>query len=160
MSERVSDCEAMERAIEQALIGINSGQAPFGCVIVKDGQIIAAAHNTVWQDNDPSAHAEVNAIRQACRRLKTIHLTDAVMFCTCEPCPMCYSIAHWARIGKIVFGARISDARAAGFNELEISAQQMKTIGQDKIEIVPDFLAEKCRAIFELWRQQGIGKPY
>ncbi|MCL6465406.1 MAG: nucleoside deaminase [candidate division WOR-3 bacterium] len=160
MGETVSDHQAMERAIEQALAGIAAGQAPFGCVIVKNGVIIAAAHNTVWQDNDPSAHAEVNAVRQACRHLGTIHLIDAVMYCTCEPCPMCYSLAHWARIGKIVFGARIGDARAAGFNELAISALQMKTIGQDKIEIVPDFLADRCRQIFNLWRNQGQSKPY
>jgi tRNA(Arg) A34 adenosine deaminase TadA len=160
MSEIVSDYQAMERAIEQARAGIVAGQAPFGCVIVKNGVIIAAAHNTVWQDNDPSAHAEVNAVRQACRHLGTIHLTDAVMYCTCEPCPMCYSLAHWTRIGKIVFGARISDARAAGFNELAISALQMKTIGQDKIEIVPDFLADRCRQIFDFWRNQGQSKPY
>ncbi|MGQ9678010.1 MAG: nucleoside deaminase [bacterium] len=160
MYQPVTERKAMEIAIEKAIEGVNADQAPFGCVIVKNGLLIAAAHNTVWQDNDPSAHAEVNAIRHACRATSTIHLTDAVMFCTCEPCPMCFTLAHWARIGKIVFGARIQDARAAGFNELEISAEEMKNAGQKKIEIVPDFMADECRRVFKLWRERGIGEPY
>lgn len=160
MYQPVSARKAMEMAIEKAIEGINAGQAPFGCVIVKKGLMIAAAHNTVWQDNDPSAHAEVNAIRHACRATSTIHLTGAVMYSTCEPCPMCFTLAYWARIGKTVFGARIQDARAAGFNEPEISAEQMKHAGQDKIEIVPDFMAEECRQVFKLWRERGTGKPY
>lgn len=160
MYQPVSAHQAMAMAIEKAIEGINAGQAPFGCVIVKKGLIIAAAHNTVWQDNDPSAHAEVNAIRHACRNSSTIHLTDAVMFCTCEPCPMCFTLAHWARISKIVFGARIQDARAVGFNELEISAEQLKNAGQDKIKIVPDFMIDECRQVFKLWRERGTGQPY
>lgn len=149
----------MELAIKQALAGIEQNQAPFGCVLVRNSEVIAAAHNTVWLENDPSAHAEVNAIRQATRRLGTIHLPGTVMYCTCEPCPMCYTLAHWVRIQKIVFGARIADARSAGFNELEIPAEQLRALGQDRIELVPDFMAGECRRVFELWKGRG-GKPY
>ncbi|MEO0073590.1 MAG: nucleoside deaminase, partial [candidate division WOR-3 bacterium] len=110
--ESLSDREAMELAITQAARGIRKGQSPFGCILVRNGKVLSRAHNTVWQDCDPSAHAEVNAIRQACRRLRTIDLSGTVLYATCEPCPMCFGAAHWARIAKIVFGASIRDAAA------------------------------------------------
>jgi len=156
----VTDRAAMQRAIAAALQGIRKGQAPFGCCIVKGGRVIACGHNTVWQDGDPSAHAEVNAIRKACRRLGTIDLSGCVMFCTCEPCPMCYSAGHWARVSKIVFGARIVDARRAGFNELAITVERMKKAAHGSVVVVPEFMAEECRRLFAEWRRQGLGRAY
>jgi guanine deaminase len=82
---------------------------PFGCVIVREGQILAAAGNSVIKDNDPTAHAEVNAIRAACKKVDNFHLDGAIMFTSCECCPMCYSTAYWARIGKIYYAASWSD---------------------------------------------------
>jgi len=82
---------------------------PFGAVIVHEGKVLSAAGNSVQRDSDPTAHAEVNAIREACRKVGQPHLKDAVMYASCEPCPMCYSTAYWARIGKIFYGASWDD---------------------------------------------------
>jgi tRNA(Arg) A34 adenosine deaminase TadA len=150
----------MELAIGEALAGVEHGQSPFGCCIMKNGRVVATAHNTVWEESDPSAHAEVNAIRQACRELGTIDLSGCVLYATCEPCPMCYSAAHWARVSKVVFGARIEDAQAAGFNELVIPAERMKAFSDDGVELVTDFMAEECRQVFRRWRELGGCRPY
>jgi guanine deaminase len=82
---------------------------PFGAVVVHDGKILATAGNSVMRDNDPSAHAEVNAIREACRKAGNPHIVDAVLYSSCEPCPMCYSTAYWARVGKIFYAASWTD---------------------------------------------------
>ncbi len=111
----------MRLAIEEAKKGIKEGQAPVGACIVKDEQIVCCAHNTVWKDMDITAHAEINALRETCKKLHMIDLSDCEIYSTCEPCPMCFSACHWARISKIVYGARIEDAKQAGFNEIKIS---------------------------------------
>lgn len=151
---------AMNLAIEQALCAIENGQAPFGCVLVRNGRVIARAHNTVWHDIDPTAHAEINALRIACHQLRTIDLSGAELYTTCEPCPMCYTAAHWARVSRIIFGARIEDARKAGFNELLVSNEMLNQYNSAPPEIVPGFMADECRRLFELWKQLGSGKPY
>jgi tRNA(Arg) A34 adenosine deaminase TadA len=88
---------------------LNKSGGPFGAVLVLDGKILATAGNSVTRDNDPSAHAEVNAIREACRKIGNPHVEGAVLYSSCEPCPMCYSIAYWARVGKIFYGASYAD---------------------------------------------------
>src|SRR5947209_10405649 len=102
----------MWRAIEKAREGIGKRQSPFGAAVVRDGQVVAAAHNTVWLDTDPTAHAEVNALRQAAVALATIKLAGCVMYTTCEPCPMCLAAIHWAKLDRVVFGATIAAAAA------------------------------------------------
>ncbi len=82
---------------------------PFGAVVVLDGKILAVSGNSVMRDHDPSAHAEVNAIREACRKVGNPHIKDAVLYSSCEPCPMCYSTAYWARVGKIFYAASWTD---------------------------------------------------
>src|SRR5687768_18131568 len=99
----------MRMAIDKCREGIASGQSPFGACIVKDGQVIALEHNVVWETTDITAHAEVTAIRAACRNIDDIDLTGSVIYSTTEPCPMCFSASHWARIGTIVYGASIAD---------------------------------------------------
>jgi tRNA(Arg) A34 adenosine deaminase TadA len=157
---RVTPRQAMDAAIAEARAGLRAGQSPFGCAIVHYGRVVARAHNTVWRSTDATAHAEVNAIRKACRRLKTIDLSDCVLYTTCEPCPMCFSAAHWARIRKVVFGARIRDAQAAGFNELVIASERMRKFAGDGMTLVTDFLADECRALFAEWRAHSKGKAY
>lgn len=88
---------------------LNKSGGPFGAVLVLDGKILATAGNSVTRDNDPSAHAEVNAIREACRKVGSPHVPGAVLYSSCEPCPMCYSIAYWARVGKIFYAASYAD---------------------------------------------------
>ena len=159
-STPLTDRQAMEIAIREAQAGVKNGQSPFGCAIVKDGRLVAGVHNTVWRTCDSTAHAEVNAIRRACRRLRTIDLSGCVLYTTCEPCPMCYSAAHWARISKLVFGARILDAQAAGFNELAIPSRRMRRASGDGIELVSDFMRAECRRLFRSWTEFGKGKAY
>jgi tRNA(Arg) A34 adenosine deaminase TadA len=150
----------MRLAIEAAQQGIQQGQTPFGACIVKQGKILACAHNQVWQDQDITAHAEITALRQACRALRGIDLSGAVLYSTCEPCPMCFSAAHWARIKTIVYGASISDAAKAGFNELRISNQRLKTAGGLHLTLIPGVLREECGGLFALWQEQNKSRIY
>lgn len=149
----------MEAAIAKAREGMKKGQTPFGACIVKDGKTIACAHNTVWKDKDSTAHAEVNAIRQACKKLKSIDLSGCVIYSTTEPCPMCFSAIHWARVGKIIYGTAIADAKKAGFNELQVSDETMKKTGKSRIVIKGGVMKEECAVLFKEWGGRG-GKPY
>lgn len=156
----MKDEEIMRLAIEKAREGIRNGQTPFGACIVKDGKIISCVHNTVWNDNDITAHAEINAIRDACKKLSTIDLSGCTIYSTCEPCPMCFAACHWARISKIVYAARLVDAKSSGFNELMISNNEMKQVGGSKMEIVGDFLRDESLELFNLWTNQKDKKIY
>lgn len=155
----MKDEDFMRLAIAKTKEGIKQGQSPFGACIVKRGKVIFCCHNVVWKEGNPVMHAEVNAIRGACRKLKTIDLSDCVIYSTTEPCPMCYSAIHWARIKKIVYGASIGDAKKAGFNELAISNSTMKKIGKDKIKIESGLLKRECVELFSLWKKNK-GKAY
>jgi guanine deaminase len=150
----------MRQAIEKTREGIAAGQTPFGAAVVRHGEVVTVAHNTVWRDCDPTAHAEVNAIRQAARRLKTIDLADCVMYATCEPCPMCLSAIHWSKIQRVVYGATIADAAAAGFNELRVDAKLLAQMGHSHLSVEPGPLAEECRALFDLWKKTGKSGTY
>lgn len=149
----------MRMAIEKTKHGIGAGQSPFGCCIVKNDQIVSCEHNVVWATTDITAHAEVNAIRVACRQLRTIDLSGCVLYTTCEPCPMCFSAAHWARVTTIVYGASIADALQAGFHELTLSCQMMKTLGNSEVEIHKDMLKEECVTLFDMWKK-ARGRVY
>jgi len=150
----------MALAIEKAKEGVEKGQSPFGACIVRDGQVVSCEHNTVWQSTDSTAHAEINAIRAACEKLGAIDLSGCVIYSTCEPCPMCFSACHWAKISTIVYGARIEDAKNAGFCELSISNETMKDLGQSGLEIIGDFMRGPNLKLFELWTQKDQAKPY
>jgi tRNA(Arg) A34 adenosine deaminase TadA len=153
--------EALMRvAIDACRRGILAGQTPFGCAIALDGKIIAACHNTVWLRTDITAHAEINAIREACRRTKRVILTGCVVASTCEPCPMCASALHWCRADKVYYGATIDDARAAGFRELSLPARKLLSEGQSPLEIVEGILVEECRELFELWKDARSCQTY
>lgn len=149
------DEQYMTLAIEKAKQAIAKGQSPFAAVIVRSGKPLVIAHNQVWRNTDITAHAEVTAIRAACKRLETVDLTGATIYSTTEPCPMCFAACHWARIARIVYGAGIRDARNAGFNELSISNQKLKTLGKTKVILTPGVLREQCVELFKLFRQAG-----
>lgn len=112
------------RLMRQAGVVDKTG-GPFGAVVVREGQIVAASGNSVMRDNDPSAHAEVNAIRAACRKLGSPNIHGAVLYSSCEPCPMCYSTAYWARISKIYYAASWTDY-ADLFDDSNISQDMAK----------------------------------
>lgn len=156
----MNDEAYLQQAIEVARRGIAQGQTPFGAVIARPGRILAAAHNAVWATCDPTAHAEVRAIRQACAAELTIDLSGATIYSTCEPCPMCFTAIHWAKLDRVVFGARIADAREAGFEELAVSNEQLRDLGRSGVEVVGDVLREPCRAVFEEWKSAGQARTY
>jgi len=109
----------IEAAIRLARENIPAGGGPFGALIVKDGEIVARGANRVTRDNDPTAHAEVQAIRQAGRALNDFNLSGAVLYSSCEPCPMCLAAALWSRLDRVVYAADRHDAAAAGFDDSE-----------------------------------------
>ena len=150
----------MRLAIKKARQGIGEGQAPFACCIVKDGSILACEHNKVWSRKDITAHAEVVAIQEACRKIKAINLNGCVIYTTCEPCPMCFGAIHWAKISKIVFGARVEDAAKIGFSELPISNEQIKELGDAPVEIQGGFLKEEAQVLFEQYKEIVGSKIY
>ncbi len=152
--------EYMRLAIAKAQEGITKGQTPFGACIVREGKVLSCTHNTVWEETDITAHAEICAIREACQSVRSVHLEGSVIFSTCEPCPMCFSACHWARIGTIVYGARITDAKAAGFHELAISNDQMKETSGSPLNVISDFLRQECIVLFDVWSQQENKKAY
>ncbi|MFQ5738965.1 MAG: nucleoside deaminase [Acidobacteriota bacterium] len=150
----------MQMAIETTKQGIAAGQTPFGAVIVSRRKVVGAAHNTVWRDSDPTAHAEVNAIRLAASLLATIDLAGCTMFTTCEPCPMCLSAVHWSKIDRVVYGASIEDAARAGFSELRVGAAELARMGGSELVVEPGPLREECRALFDLWKSHNASGAY
>lgn len=151
---------AMRRALAVARLGIAAGQTPFGAVIVRDGQVLVEAHNTVWRDTDPTAHAEINVIRLAARAVQSIDLTGAVMLSTCEPCPMCLSAIHWAKIDRVIYGATIDDAASAGFHELRLGARTLATLGRSPLVVEGPALADECRELFAEWLRTPSRRVY
>jgi guanine deaminase len=150
----------MRLAIAKAREGVLQGQTPFGACIARSGEVVSCTHNAVWQSTDITAHAEVHAIREACRKLQTIDLSGCVIYSTCEPCPMCFSACHWARVAKIVYGANIRDAQQSGFHELTIPNKRMKELGGSPVEIVGDFLRDEAVELFHFFDQQLDKRTY
>lgn len=149
----------MRLAIEKTRAGIYAGQSPFGCCIVKNGEVVSCEHNIVWASTDITAHAEINALRVACKNLGTIDLSGCTLYSTCEPCPMCFAASHWARIKTIVYGATIADALDAGFNELTIPCETMKELGGSPVIIQQGIMRDECAALFKEWKQAN-GRSY
>jgi len=145
------DARFMGLAIAKAREGMALGQSPFGACIVRGEEVIACTHNAVLATHDATAHAEVRAIREASAVLGTFDLSGCAMFTTCEPCPMCFTASHWARLDRIIYGAMIADAEAAGFRELTISAEEMKIRGGSPVGLTPNVLRAACVALFHDW---------
>lgn len=142
----------MEVAIEAAREGIAKGQSPFGCAIVRAGELVAAGHNEVVLANDPTAHAEVVALRRAGQALGHYELVDCRLYSTCEPCPMCASAIHWAKIPELFFGASIEDAAAAGFSEIHVHPQDLYRNTAPPVAVFGGIRRAECRELFEGWK--------
>lgn len=152
--------ELMQRAITKARAGIHAGQSPFGCAIELDDALVACEHNTVLATIDATAHAEVNAIRAACRSTGAIFLERGIVATTCEPCPMCMAALHWARVDTVYYGASIADAAGAGFNELRLSAADLLQQGASRVKLVGGVLREACRSLFDEWQRVPQHRAY
>jgi guanine deaminase len=144
--------EFLRRAIALATENVVSGVGgPFGAVIVRDGQIVAEAVNTVTATLDPTAHAEVNAIRAAAKALGTFTLTGCQLYTSCEPCPMCFAASHWARMDAVFFGASAADAARAGFDDALLYDELRKDSADRKLVPTSQLLGEEAWASFEAW---------
>lgn len=152
--------QLMQTAVEVCRKGIAAGQSPFGCAIGRGDELLAATHNTVLATTDITAHAEVNALRAACRKTGEIFLEGAVVATTCEPCPMCMSALHWARVETVYYGATIGDAQGGGFNELHLPASDVLRLGGSQVKLVSGVLREECRKLFQDWRETPGSRAY
>mgnify|MGYP003309290668 CR=1 FL=1 len=140
----------MRMAIDLALENVANGGGPFGAVIVRDGEVVATGVNRVTANNDPTAHAEVSAIRSACEKLGTFQLDGCEIYSSCEPCPMCLGAIYWAHISRLYYGCNQKDADAVGFGDnfiyrelaLDASERQLKT---------QELLPEEAIKVFEAW---------
>jgi guanine deaminase len=141
----------MQEAVNLSVEGVKRGEGgPFGAIVVKDGQIVGRGNNRVTTTNDPTAHAEVVAIRDACKNLETFQLNGCVVYTSCEPCPMCLGAIYWARPDRVFFGCTKADAAASGFDDQFIYDEIEKEFGERKIQFeqVGQSLAIKA---FEIW---------
>ena len=143
----------MRLAIEKSLESVDNCGGPFGAVVVKDGEVVAVASNSVTLDNDPTAHAEVNAIRMACKKLGTFDLSGCEIYASCEPCPMCLASIYWARIGKLYYANTKVDADKIGFSDSFIYEEFAKPESERSIKVVKMLRSEAIKA-FENWEKK------
>jgi guanine deaminase len=145
----------MARAIELAVENVRSGQGgPFGAVIVKNGNIIAEGANRVTLTNDPTAHAEVLAIREACRKLANFELKSCELYTSCEPCPMCLGAIYWSRLSRVYFGSLAADASQAGFDDSFIYHEIAQPHPERGIPMV-QMMREEALAAFRAWQKKS-----
>lgn len=145
----------LKLAVEEAQKGVLQNEGgPFGAAIVCGGELVALAHNEVLKTNDPTAHAEVVAIRRASAKLGRFDLSDCILYATCEPCPMCLSAAYWAKIKTLVYACTRHDAAQAGFDDAflyEVLEGKAKDKRMEMLQVGRDL----CLSAFELWQQKG-----
>jgi guanine deaminase len=150
----------MSRAIELAIANVSSQQGgPFGAVVVKDDKIIAEAANCVTSTNDPTAHAEIVAIRKACARLGQFELPGCEIYTSCEPCPMCLGAIYWARPARVYYGSTAADAAHAGFDDSLIYSEIPQPHSERKIPMI-QIMPDEALAAFRAWERQPNKLPY
>lgn len=153
------DLTFLQEAIRTARNGIKNGGGPFGALITREGRVIARAYNRVVPSHDPTAHAEVLAIREASEKLRTHDLSGCVLYASCEPCPMCLGAVYWSGIRRVVYAAGREDAAAAGFNDSFIYSEMSLDPGERKITFIrlPDAGGDEP---FKEWERFGDRIPY
>jgi tRNA(Arg) A34 adenosine deaminase TadA len=146
--------EFMARAIELAIKNVRAGRGgPFAAIVVRRGQIVAEGTNLVTSTNDPTAHAEMVAIRKACRKLGSFQLTDCEIYATCEPCPMCMGAIYWARPARVWFAATRADAARAGFDDAHIY-QQLRLPHRRRGLPIQHLMRSEALAAFQEWQRK------
>jgi guanine deaminase len=152
--------EFMQQAIALAVANVTSGRGgPFGAVVVKDGKVIATGVNRVTATNDPTAHAEVTAIRNACAALTTFQLEGCEVYTSCEPCPMCLAAIYWARCKAIYYGCTAADAAKAGFDDAFLYEEVKKALGERSLPIA-NLCLEAAWQAFAAWIESTIKVEY
>ena len=148
--------EAIKKAEENIITGKGG---PFGAVVVRDGKIIASVGNRVTSTNDPTAHAEVVAIREACKELNTYDLSGCEIYASCEPCPMCLGAIMWARIDKLYYAAERNDASRAGFDD-ELFYSELALPADKRMLSPTQLLREEANEVFDKWIDETDKIPY
>lgn len=150
----------MGEAIRLARMNMESGHGgPFGCVIVKDGEILASAYNEVLTNNDPTAHAEIVAIRRACEKLGTHQLEGCEIYTSCEPCPMCMGAIYWCRPARVYFAASREDAGRAGFDDHHIYRELCLPL-HDRVIPFQQMMQQKVIDVFNKWTSMDLNIKY
>ena len=152
MSAKNSGADSfMTRAIELSLENVRSNQGgPFAALVVKDAEIISEGTNRVTSANDPTAHAEIVAIREACRKLRRFDLTGCEIYATCEPCPMCLGAIYWARLARIYFANTAADAAKIGFDDSLIYEETRRPLAERRIPMIP-LMRDAAIRVFRAW---------
>lgn len=146
-------------AIDLSSDNVDNGGGPFGAVIVRDGEVVSTGVNRVVSNHDPTAHAEVNAIRSACGKLGTHELKGCTVYSSCEPCPMCMSALYWAGVVRVVFGNTKEDARNIDFDDSFIY-DQLKLRQEDRAIICQNFMRDEALQAFRKWDEKEDKVPY
>ena len=149
----MTDREFMNRAIGLSVDNVANGGGPFGAVIVRNGEIIAEGVNRVTANNDPTAHAEVQAIRMAARKLQTYDLSYCELYTSCEPCPMCMGAVYWARLRRMYFAADKNDAADAGFDDAFIY-KEIALPYSHRLLPTEQFMQEEANVAFAAWKNK------
>ena len=159
-THRTMETSFMSRAIQLSIDNVRSGKGgPFGALIAKGGSVVAEGVNRVTQTNDPTAHAEINAIRAACAALKSFELRGCELYTSCEPCPMCLGAIYWARLDRVYYAGLASDAAAAGFDDSFIYREIAQPHPNRAIPMV-QMMREDALAAFQTWQQSASKIPY
>lgn len=150
----------MRQAMTLALENVRSGRGgPFAALVVRAGEILGRGTNLVTATNDPTAHAEILAIREACKKIGHFELTGCEIYATCEPCPMCFGAIYWARPAKLWYAARSADAAKIGFDDSLIYSEIQKPVAARKIPMV-QLLHDEALEVFRAWEQKSDKVPY
>ncbi len=150
----------MRRAIDLSIENVRAGRGgPFAAVVVKDGKIIGEGTNRVTSANDPTAHAEIVAIREACQGLRSFQLNGCEFYTTCEPCPMCMGAIYWARLGRVYYANTGKDAAAIGFDDSFIAEQLKLPLSGRRIPMIP-LMREEALEAFRAWEKKTDRIPY
>jgi len=150
----------MQQAVQLALEGVRAGEGgPFAALIVRDGKVLATGCNQVTSRNDPTAHAEIVAIRTACAAQQSFSLAGCELYTTCEPCPMCLAAAYWARVDRIVFACERADAARAGFDDAAIYEEFEKPLAERKLPMV-QLGRDEALSVFQAWLDKADRTPY
>ncbi|MDH2413076.1 nucleoside deaminase [Nocardioides sp. CER19] len=145
------DGPALEHAVEMATRNVKDGGGPFGALVVRDGRVVATGENRVTRDNDPTAHAEVVAIRRACAALGTFSLAGCTLYTSCEPCPLCLAASLWSRLDRVVFAADRHDAARGGFDDSAFHDQFLRDPKTWTLPVVEENRLPSSVAPFDAW---------
>ena len=159
VAEATADAVWLQTAVDLAVTNVAEGGGPFGALITLNGELVAIGQNRVTRDNDPTAHAEVQAIRAACKTLGTFSLAGATLYTSCEPCPLCVSAALWARVDRVVFAADRDDAARGGFDDREFYELFARDRATWPTQIVSNRL-ESAAAPFDAWLADAARTDY